>query len=591
MSDFVVLAWREEAAGAAKDIKERLATDARWRVAIDSAHMAVFLSRGRPLPLLRLPGVTGVVIGSVFNTAEALAGRGQVADLTGLCGESPVALCRRLSQDAWGSYVAVLPGGDGAPNVFRDPLGGLECLTWRRDDVFVIASRLDPSGPHAPINLAIDWNGVGALLRQKNLSSVIVPLLGVEAVDPGLMRAPDGARWRLWSPARFAQTRFARRDARPEDLAAVVDGCVAAWVKGRLGVLCEVSGGLDSSILVAALRRARAPIIGALNHYWSQPEADERRFARIVADDAGLDLTERAHGLLCWDADKLSKVADAARPSFSAADANYDALMAASLAEFGADSLFTGQGGDAVFYQMATADLAGDLLRGAPAGRPSWSALAFLAHRTRRNAWSLLAEALKTWRRPVSPHASASFLTDAAAPPQPGDRHPWLKNLRGVSPAKQLQIQALTNNQSMFGDSQRARAGRLIQPLLSQPVVELCLSIPAPMLAIGETDRPCARAAYAGRLPEVVLSRRWKGDLSVFFAQSMAESLAFLRPFLMEGRLAAQGLIDPARLEAILHRDELIWFDHSGELTLAVILEAWVRHWEAALSAARIEAS
>ena len=114
MSDFVVLAWREDAAVRAKDIKERLAADTQWRLVIDAAHMAVFLSRERPLPLLRLPGVTGVVMGSVFDTAEANAGRGQLADLTWLCGDSPTALCRRLSREAWGSYVAVLPDGDGA---------------------------------------------------------------------------------------------------------------------------------------------------------------------------------------------------------------------------------------------------------------------------------------------------------------------------------------------------------------------------------------------------------------------------------------------------------------------------------------------
>lgn len=582
MSDFIVLAWREEAACRAQTIKSRVAADPAWRLAVDGAHMAVFLSRDRPLPLLRLPGVTGVIIGSVFDTGEAAAGRGQVADLTRLCGESPVALCRRLTQEAWGSYVAVLPDGDGAPNVFRDPLGSLECLAWRRDDVFVIASRLDPRAPHAPPDLVIDWRSLSALLRQKSLSSVTVPLLGAQGVDPGVMHSADGRRWRLWTPSNFAQTRLARRDARPEDLAAVVDGCVAAWVKGRGGALCEVSGGLDSAILVAALRRAGAPIIGAFNHYWPEPEADEREFARIVAQAVGLDLTERAHGLLCWDAEKLAKVAGAARPSFSAADANYDADMAVSLAEFGADSLFTGQGGDAVFHQMAPAALVGDILLGGHPVKGRLSALATLAHRSRRTVWSLLSEAMK--RRRMDGGAHVSFLTDDAAAPQPGDRHPWLQDFRGVSRAKQVQIQALTNNQSMFGDSLRARAGRLIQPLLSQPVVELCLSIPAPMLAVGDTDRPFARAAYAERLPAAVLRRRWKGDLSVFFAQSMAESLPFLRSFLLEGRLAGQGLIDRERLEAILHCDELIWFDHSGELTAAVILEAWVRHWEAAAS-------
>lgn len=586
MSEFIVLAWRDDTAECGRAIKNCLAANGAWRLVVDRQNMAVFLTRERPLPHILLSGQAGLIIGPVFDTALATAGCGRVADLSRIHSGDPETLCRRLIKSAWGSYVALLQDKDGAPNVFRDPLGGLECLTWRRDGVFVAASRLDPAAPHAPRDLAIDWPSVATLLRQKNLSSVTVPLIGVEGVDPGVLQSADGNHRRLWRPAEFAQSRAARRNPRPEDLAAVVDGCVAAWATGRSGILCEVSGGLDSAILVAALRRAQAPIVAGLNHYWPQPEADERGFARLVAKAARLELIERPHGLLSLDADKLAQGAGAARPSFSGADPNYDADMAARLGEAGVDSLFTGQGGDAVFYQMATAALAGDLLRGVPSGRSWPSALALLAHRTRRTAWSLLSEAVRTRRAPVAPLAAVSFLTEEVAAAGAGDRHPWLCDLAGVSPAKQVQIQALANNQSMFGDSQRARAGRLIQPLLSQPVVEFCLSVPSPILAIGPTDRPFARAAYADRLPSAILRRRWKGDLSVFFAQSMAQSLPFLRTFLLEGRLVAHGLIDPKRLEPILHRDELIWFDHSGELTIAVVIEAWVRHWEASLAAA-----
>ncbi len=379
---------------------------------------------------------------------------------------------------------------------------------------------------------------------------------------------------------------MARPDAAPAELARVVDGCVAAWARGRSGVLCEISGGLDSAIVVAALRRAGATITAGLNHYWAEPEADERAYARDVANAAQVALIERAHGLLSLDPETVAQVADSARPTFSGADPAYDADMAARLAEPGVDCLFTGQGGDGVFYQMATADLAGDMLRGAPSGLPFFKAMSLLAHRTRRTAWDLLAEAWATRRTPVSPHAPVSFLSDAAGAPGPHDIHPWLAGLDHIGPAKRVQIQAITNNQSMFGDSLRARAGRLIQPLLSQPVVELCLAIPAPKLAIGEIDRPFVRAAYGDRLPASVRTRRGKGDLSVFFAQSMAANLPFLTAFLMEGRLAHHGLIDRARLEPLLSRDELIWFDHSGELTIAVILEAWVRHWEASLASA-----
>ncbi len=585
MSNYIVLIWRDEAAASAAAIKARLGQDASLRLIVDRQAMSVFLDRVRPLRCVQLPGQTGVVIGSTFDKAEAFAGRGRLADLSRMHAPDPVTVCGRLIAQVWGAYVAILPGADGAPNVFRDPLGGLECLTWDREGVFVAASRLDPMAPHAPRAAKVDWAAISALLRQKNLSSVTVPLLGVRGVDPGALLLADGRQRRLWRPADVAARNHARRDVHPRELAAVIDGCVAASSKGRSGVLCEVSGGLDSAIVLAALCKARAPVVGVINHYWPYPEADERTFARAVAERAGLTLTERAHGLMTLDAERLGQIAVAARPSFSAADPDYDADMASRLQESGVDALFTGQGGDAVFYQMATTALAGDLLRGVPCGRSPLMALTLLAHRTRRTVWSLVAEALKTWRAPLALHPSVSFLSSAHAALKPGDRHPWLQDLNGVTPAKQVQIQALTNNQSMFGDSLRARSGQLIQPLMSQPVVELCLSIPAPILAIGEVDRPFARVAYADRLPPVVRDRRWKGDLSVFFAQSMAQNLPFLRPFLLEGQLASHGLIDPARLEPILHRDELIWFDHAGELTIAFVLEAWARWWEASLAA------
>ncbi|MGA0599298.1 asparagine synthase-related protein [Caulobacter sp. KR2-114] len=591
MTRYLVLAWPPAAAASALHLKAGLAADARLHLVVNRPAFAVYLDRDTPLPCVQLPGQAGVVIGSAFDKQAALGGRGQAAELGRAHAGSPIEVARNLIAQCWGAYVAILPDREGGANVFRDPLGALECLTWTRDGVSVAASQLDPAGPCAPTGLEIDWTALAGLLRQKNLSSVTVPLKGVRGVDPGALLCSDGRQLRLWRPGDFASVKALRPDVRPVQLAAAVDGSVAAWAEGRTRVLCEVSGGLDSAIVLAALTKARAPVIGAINHYWPQPEADERVFARAVAEQAGLVLTERAHGLLSLDAETLAKVACSARPSFSAADPAYDADMAERLAAGGADALFTGQGGDAVFFQMAGAALAGDLLRGLGISRTSPVAWARLARRMRSPVSTLVVEALRTWRQPVPLHPGVSFLSDRAASAGPsGDRHPWLQGLGGVSPAKQLQIQALTNNQSMFGDSLRARGGRLLQPLMSQPVVEVCLSIPAPMLAIGPLDRPFARAAYGDRLPTAVRERRWKGDLSVFFARSMAENIPFLRDYLMDGLLAAEGLIDRSRLEPILHRDHLIWFDHSGELTIAVLLEAWTRWWQAQILAARAAA-
>lgn len=588
MSRYLVLSWPPSAAPSAVRLKTRLAEDAALRLVVDRPRFAVYLDRNSPLPCVQLPGQAGVVIGSAFDREAAFNGRGQAAELGRAHAATPIEVARRLITQCWGAYVAFLPDRNGDPNVFRDPLGALECLTWTRDGVLVVASHLDPNGACAPMGLEIDWAALAGLMRQKNLSSVTVPLTGVRGVDPGMLLRSEGRPIRLWRPGDFATRKALRPDVRHGQLAAAVDGCVAAWAEGRAKVLCEVSGGLDSAIVLAALSKARARVVGAINHYWPQPEADERVFARAVAEQAGLGLTERAHGMLALSAEALAQVACSARPSFSAADPAYDADMAERIAAEGADALFTGQGGDAVFFQMAGVALAGDLLRGLGMRRTCPLAWARLAHRMRSPVSTLVVEALRTWRQPVPLHPGVSFLPATAEVADPfGDRHPWLQDLKGVSPAKQLQIQALTNNQSMFGDSLRARGGRLVQPLMSQPVVELCLSIPAPVLAIGALDRPFARVAYAERLPAIVRDRRWKGDLSVFFARSMAENIPFLRDYLMDGLLAAHGLIDRSRLEPILHRDHLIWFDHSGELTIAVVLEAWARWWQAQLTTAR----
>lgn len=115
---------------------------------------------------------------------------------------------------------------------------------------------------------------------------------------------------------------------------------------------------------------------------------------------------------------------------------------------------------------------------------------------------------------------------------------------------------------------------------MAQPLVEACLGVPAPILALGQLDRPYARAAFADRLPPVSLLRRSKGDVSVFFSKSLAASLPTLRPFLLEGRLASQGLIDVDRLEPLLYCEPMIWRDCVGEVMLTATLEAWVRAWE-----------
>jgi asparagine synthase (glutamine-hydrolysing) len=111
-------------------------------------------------------------------------------------------------------------------------------------------------------------------------------------------------------------------------------------------------------------------------------------------------------------------------------------------------------------------------------------------------------------------------------------------------------------------------------------VIELALSAPTPLLSGGGYARPFQRQAFADRLPPLVRERRAKGNVSVYVAQMMAASLPFLRPYLLDGCLSEAGVLDRARLEAVLDRDFLIRTAAGNDLVGAVAVEAWVRHWQ-----------
>src|SRR3546814_15687375 len=69
----------------------------------------------------------------------------------------------------------------------------------------------------------------------------------------------------------------------------------------------------------------------------------------------------------------------------------------------------------------------------------------------------------------------------------------------------------------------RSTAAPQITPLLSQPIVELCLSIPTWQWVRGGRDRAVARAAVADLLPALIAQRRTKGGQTGFLRRGRSE--------------------------------------------------------------------
>ena len=555
------------------------------RLAYAGPSLKVWVTSRSPGLQITAVGPSAVLIGNIFESGSLADGVSAKLDLSKLGQSTVEQTCDRLLRDGWGRYVLVSHSPQ-LTAAFRDPSGALDCLTWRRDGVQFFANRL-PRDYDAllPSSVSIDWSAVAHQLRDALAVSGASAVRNVTTIPAGgIWLAESGGLGhvrQLWRPS--ALVRAGREDvARPVELLRQrVRTCVATVAEPYQRPLVEISGGLDSAIVATALMQSDSTRISRRSTRWinfatSDLEGDERRYARAVAEQTGAQLTERVRPDLVYTLEGLAAVGTDLRVGLTALDPDYDAELAEQARDHRADALVTGQGGDAVFLQMACDEALADRLR--LRGRLELSELLAHSRRWRTSIWRTLRVTLgrAVWPAPKR-FATPAYLvdrTDTGAPP-----HPWLEDLRGLPAAKVVQIDALVASQNVFGSSRRGCAVSCLHPLLSQPVVELTLSLPSFLLTQGGADRALARAAFAAWLPPVLLDRRSKGSLQAFYGRAVAASLDVLRPWLLDGVLAREGLLRIDRLEPLLDPDVLIMKDVYVDILHAAAMEAWVRGW------------
>lgn len=568
MAAYLALMWTGEAPPpVASAVLEGLPAGGPWSASdIGPGHL--IFTRGPVRPRIwRLSGDRGCVIGDVFHRNFQRAPGAEPDSLTMNRRARALTIAQDLSDNHWGRYVALIGGApEGACGVFRDPSGAVDAMAWEQGGVCFVATHLPDWLPRSAWpDTSIDWTQVAACLASTAAMAGACALKGLTAITPGALYTFGAGEQQLWRPADVA------RRAPPKDaarvLVATLDACVAALVgEGRVSV--EISGGLDSAIVAGSVATTAPDRVAEwINYHAADRVGDERDYARDVAARWKVPLTEAFKPDFAITAQALASVSDGLRPGLTGKDIERDRHAATRIRETGVERVMTGQGGDMVFFQTPTPLVAVDQLR-----RVGWRALfdpevAAVARWTRTSLWRIAGLAL---RRSSRWHGLRSVAG-----------HPWLLGTDDLPPAKQAQIATLAQALFVNIEGLRGRAGEIVHPLLAQPVVELCLSIPVPDLALGGRDRGLARLAFAERLPPSIRTRRSKGELGAYYGRVVGASLEVLRPLLLDGRLASEGLLDRGRLEVMLTREHLVWRgDYSGLMTAAV-LESWVRHWEA----------
>lgn len=573
MGDYLILL------GGAQDVLRAFARDKLPQMApiFSTAHCAVFTGSGLPTALMSdgMGAILGQVHGpdaQAFSPAPARS--------------SAWPDWEAVARDNWGDYVVVQAGAGGETIVARSAMGQLPCyhIAWNGA---VILSNAAPVIRALGVALVVDEDAILCHLLNINVRTAATCLTALFELEPGhcltyARGTPLRAR-SYWNPWRFAG-----RSAQSNDLAAapmrlqerIIDA-TRKVTQGSGHMLLGLSGGLDSSILAASMARAGVDF-SCFTLVTPDGSGDERRYARAVADHVGRPLHEIVEQ--CRDIDIThSAAAHLPRPVARCFAQSGDRVQMTLAQRLGADAYISGGGGDNSFCYMHSARPLADRLLMQGVGRGAWTTARDIALLTDSPQWRVMVAGVRRALRRSRDYrwpTSYAFLSVRARSVDTNDlQHPWMRTPPGELPGKAQHIAWILGVLNHVEGFERERLRPTIWPLLSQPVVELCLSIPTWAWQAGGQNRIIARQAFADLLPPAILDRRTKGSPDSFVIELFHEQRREIGRFLCDGWLAAKGMIDIDAIATHCAQERVDKDMSAWHIFRLVDAEAWIRAW------------
>lgn len=564
-------------------LTEALQRAGSWSEVLNRRGVRLLISKSpEDVEPLVLNGGAGVVLGLLFRreTSErALPASAEGA--SHWCDSDGQAFAR----DYWGNYLAFVCGHDDRVLIMRDPAGARPCFVSSPDDagVRIVFTHVEDFASVAKLP-AIDEKFLALFLAHPRLVTDRTGLSGVREVLAGEcivlqgddLRAPIA--WRPPVRAR-AHSRTSSADLARE-LRVVIERTAGAWISLGLPIVHRLSGGLDSSVALAALAsNGYAEIRCITERPAGFPEGDEAEAARAVARRFGAPLVESLYRAEDFNYSRLLETPLVAKPSItelSFADQNF----LAALGETPDITLLTsGQGGDQVFYRSNALCLGADAVRDGLAPSEIIQVALNAARASRRSIWPVLAKALEYGlARNAKDYVAAVMgrVVDAADK----DVHrcvleevltdDWVRSALRRGPGEAMRALQLADLQYYHGPGLLSDRFLVTPVLTSQPIIEFCCQIPAYRTVEGGRDRGLVRLAFADDLPASAVERRRKGDTTRFHAAVAQVNDSFVRDILCGGELERRGLFSSSALNSIAPT-KVLDFSHY------LVAELWLR--------------
>ena len=587
------------ASGFAAKLRSQLARSAEhWDCCLEAAGVSVFGRRSRRLDFreYNLTGGAGVILGRLFGAETERPTINTVSDFDEAATDLILrSSARHLTEHYWGNYLAFISDARNHRTlILRDSSGTIPCYYLTRNGVRIVFSEISDVLQLDIGQLTINWPYLSAFICAGELEIHDTGLNEVREVLAGeclLVSCGTDRQYPHWDPRLISR-------ADPIDdygtavaaLKDVTQRCIQAWASVQHDIIHNLSGGFDSAVVLGCLSRATSgPRISCVNRYYRDAKSDERLYARLAAAQANLEIREYPleesdnhfdEGILAMPRTPMPTVPFV----FNMPDMRVRNELASST---NAEAVWTGQGGDHLFFQMGSALGVADYIHyhglglrlpavvddAARLSKDSYFGVmrATLAALRPKGAWT----AEPDWSR------HPPFVNPDSLPRNASDyvTHPWDRAADDLPKGKRYQIHVLAELMNRQRPNPCAELAAEHHPLVSQPIVELCLRIPTYLLVRGGRQRSLARDAFADRVPTEILNRDDKGGTTAYILRSIRNSESFLSDLILGGQLARERIIDATKLEPYIGGATPIRTEQLASLLACVATEVWVRLW------------
>lgn len=529
-------------------------------------------------------GPHGLAIGALFARGDAMPCRSVGFD--GRTGGGVEGAARKLLDQYWGAYAAILTSGcEASIAVLVDPSGLLPVYAYETASHVLFTPHVRLLARCCDTRPRVDWTELHSFLCRPDLRQRATCLEGIYELRPGsLLAIGAGLRFDklLWCADAFMPA----ADQRPwpelvDELRGVAITAIGAWGK-RLGpVAVAASGGVDSSFICGALH-AGGVSFACITAATPDPSGDERAAVRRLASHLGVSYAEGTYDPSRFDAHECASAA-LPRPSRKSFLNGVDRLFSAAAEDLGAAVVFDGNGGDNLFCYLHSAAPIADRLR-ADRSTAGWLTTFLDVCRVTGCDVGTMARATsrrlrKAGRLPEWPADSRLLARPAQLFADTEPLRPWTGISVGPHRGKHDHLALIMRAQNHLHGLSSPVAR--FSPLMSQPLLELCLSIPTWSWCAGGLNRSLARHAFAGELPPAIRARTAKAGPDSYIRAIFDRNRRSIAQTLLDGVLLGAGLLDRGAVESALTIDAA----SEGSLVYRLLdlaeAELWARSWRA----------